>query len=176
MGAMRSPAAAGILLLLLAACGEDTIQVEKSSATAQVGAATPAPRTSTATPTATATRSPTASPTITPTPSASPSGGAATCEWSVCIDSPDASAVITSPVRVTGNAAVEGGAVTIEIRQSGRDSPLLGSATTTATAAAPDRGTFSVSVTFSPSGQQARMYAFATRRPAQYSWIVVRFS
>jgi hypothetical protein len=173
MGAMRSPAAAGILLLLLAACGEDAIQVEKSSATAQAGAATPAPRTSTATATPTATRSPAA--TVTPAPSASPSGGAATCEWSVCIDSPDASTVISSPVRVTGNAAVEGGAVTIEIRQSGRDSPLLGSATTTATAAAPDRGTFSVSVTFSASGQQARMYAFATGRPAQYSWIVVRF-
>jgi hypothetical protein len=78
-------------------------------------------------------------------------------------------------VRVTGNAAVEGGAVTIEIRQGDRDSALLGSATATATAAAPERGTFTVSVTFTPAGQQARMYVFSTRRAAQYSWIVVRF-
>jgi hypothetical protein len=100
----------------------------------------------------------------------------ATCEWSVCIDSPDASAVISSPVRVTGNAAVEGGAVTIEIRQGDRDGALLGSATATATAVAPERGTFTLTLTFTPAGQQGRMYVFATRRPAQYSWIAVRFS
>lgn len=174
---MQSPAAVGILVLvpLLAACGQDTIQVEKASATSsvQAGAATPAPAPPTAGASATPTRSPGA--TATPAASASPSAVAATCKWSACIDSPDESAVITSPVRVTGNAAVEGGAVTIEIRQGERDSPLLGSATATATAAAPERGTFTVSVTFTPTGQQARMYVFATRRPAQYSWIAVRF-
>ncbi len=155
--------------LWTAACGSDRVPVENPLGQATASASN-AP-TGRASPTASGTATPSASGTPTPRPS----GVAATCAFSVCIDAPDGSSTITSPVTVEGNAAVEGGALTVEIRQGDRDSRLLGSAVITATASVPDRGTFSVSVTFTPIGEGGRIYAFSTRSPAQHSWIVVRF-
>ncbi len=158
-----------VLVAALTACGTEKIPVENPIAQ---GTSTPTPS-GAPRPSPTPVRSP--SPTAPATPTPRPSGVVATCPYSICVDVPDASATIVSPLKVEGNASVEAGAVTIEVRQGERDSALLGSATTTATAAAPERGTFSVTVNFTPAGASGRIYAFSTRSPAQHSWIAVRF-
>lgn len=152
-----------------AACGSDRVPVENPVARATTSAS--GVPTSGGSPTPSGTVAPSATGTATPPP-----GASATCSFVVCIDAPDGSRAISSPVKVEGDASVEGGALTIEIRQGDRNSPLLGSATTTASASAPARGTFAVTVPFTPRGEGGRIYAFSTRSPAQHSWVAVRFA
>ncbi len=166
----RTAVVAGAMLLLAACGGQDRIAVDNPVT------ASPAPRDSEP---ASAPAAAPSRPGATPTRSASATPSAASptpsCPWAVCIDAPDGSAVVRSPVRVEGTAAVENGAITVEVRQGDRDSPLLGSATTTATRAAPERGSFSVEVRFAPAGEVGRIYAFATGNPAVHAWVAVPF-
>jgi len=158
-------------MLLLAACGSQEISLDNPLT------ASPLPRGSEplpGTPAPSPSR-PGATPTRGASPTALPGPATPSCPWAVCIDAPDGGAVVRSPVRVEGTAAAENGAITVEVRQGDRDTPLLGTATTTATRAAPERGAFSVEVRFTPAGEGGRIYAFATGNPVVHAWVAVRF-
>lgn len=99
----------------------------------------------------------------------------------IIIDSPDASATISSPVQVSGAASVDKGTVVAVVLDAAGTE--LGRATTTASAAGPDYGHFDVSVSFSgaTSGARGQIKVFGVNprdgtTPTYYYFISVRFA
>lgn len=80
-----------------------------------------------------------------------PSGGT---QPAIVVQEPQQGATIHSPVTVSGTASVYEGTVQIRVRDAAGN--VIGTATTTATAGAPARGTFSTTVSFTqPAATQA---------------------
>jgi hypothetical protein len=102
---------------------------------------TPTPVRTTATPTATAspTPSPTPTPTPVPTPLLSARGG-------ILVKEPLANSKVRSPLSITGEASVFEAALVWQVTDTaGR---VLASGITTASAGAPQKGTFSITATY----------------------------
>jgi len=126
-----------------------------------------------------------ASPSAGTSPSAltnNPAGAAATPipgGGRIIIDTPDASASITSPVQVSGAASVNNGTVVAVVLDAAGNE--LGRATTTASAATPDFGHYEATVTFSgaTSGSSGKLKVFGVRAdgatPTYFYFITVRF-
>ena len=97
----------------------------------------------------------------------------------ISIDSPDSNTTIRSPITVSGTASVPSGTVVaVVLDGSGNE---LGRATTTASAAAPAFGHYSVSVDFKGSGSGKGQIKVVGLNPRDGSatwfyWVSVRFS
>ena len=132
MGAVkRGAAAVASCALLLAACGGTP-----PPGTAQVATASPAP---TATPTAAATEAPSLSPTPKPSPMVSGKG-------LITVTSPLRGDQIRSPLTIAGEASVFEATVAWRIVTAG--GAVLAQGNVLATAGAPQKGTFTTSVSF----------------------------
>ena len=157
--------------LVLAACGSDnttTFVLSTASATASSSAAA-----------ATATATPAAPSTGGASPAASSGAAAAATPIGnglrVIIDSPDGSSAITSPVEVSGTASVRNGAVLVEVRDASGN--VLGQATTTAGASAPNYGTYDVTVSYSGAtpGAKGEIRVMDAATQKNYYFITIRF-
>ena len=128
-------AAVVALVALLTGCVDNRIVVTTP---------TPSPvRTTTATPTATASPSPTPSPTPTPTPVPTPLLSA---RGGILVKEPLANTKVRSPLTITGEASVFEAALVWQVTDTaGR---VLAGGITTATAGAPQKGTFSITATY----------------------------
>ena len=121
-----------LLTLSVIACGVDNGIV--------VNNPTPTKTTLTGSPTASSTTSPTASPTPSPTPLISSKGG-------IVVRQPLANSRVRSPLIISGDASVFEANLIWQITDTaGR--VLAGPAITTATAGAPQRGTFQITATY----------------------------
>jgi hypothetical protein len=121
-------------VLLLAGCVDNRIVVTTPTPTAV--------RT-TATPTTTASSSPTPSPSPTPTPVPTPLLSA---RGGILVKEPLANTRVRSPLTITGEASVFEAALVWQVTDTaGR---VLASGITTATAGAPQKGTFSITATY----------------------------
>jgi len=91
-----------------------------------------------------------------PTTAATPIPG----NYKIIIDSPDASASISSPVEVSGTASVDKGTVVAVVLDAAGNE--LGRGTATATASKPDYGHYDISVNFTGavSGQKGQLKVF----------------
>jgi immunoglobulin-like protein involved in spore germination len=104
---------------------------------------TPTPVRTTPTPTVTASPSPTPSPTPTPTPVPTPLLSA---RGGILVKEPLANTRVRSPLTISGEASVFEAALVWQLTDTaGR---VLAGGFTTATAGAPDKGTFSVTATY----------------------------
>jgi hypothetical protein len=104
---------------------------------------TPTPVRPTATPTTTPSPSPTPSPTPTPTPVPTPLLSA---RGGILVKEPLANTRVRSPLTITGEASVFEAALVWQVTDTaGR---VLASGITTATAGAPQKGTFSITATY----------------------------
>jgi hypothetical protein len=121
-------------VLLLAGCVDNRIVVTTPTPTAV--------RT-TATPTTTASSSPTPSPSPTPTPVPTPLLSA---RGGILVKEPLANSKVRSPLTIAGEASVFEAALVWQVTDTaGR---VLASGITTATAGAPQKGTFSITATY----------------------------
>lgn len=97
----------------------------------------------------------------------------------ISIDSPDSNTAIRSPITVSGTASVPSGSVVaVVLDGSGNE---LGRATTTASAAAPAFGHYSVSVDFKgPASGNGQIKVFGVNprdgSPTWFYWVSVRLS
>jgi hypothetical protein len=131
---LRAAALLVAAVLLTAACVDNRIVVTTP---------TPTPVRTTATPTATASLSPTPSPTPTPTPVPTPLLSA---RGGILVKEPLANTKVRSPLTISGEASVFEAALVWQVTDTaGR---VLASGITTATAGAPEKGTFSITATF----------------------------
>jgi len=104
---------------------------------------TPTPVRSTTAPTATASSSPTPSPTPTPTPVPTPLLSA---RGGILVKEPLANTKVRSPLTISGEASVFEAALIWQVTDTaGR---VLASGFTTATAGAPEKGTFTITATY----------------------------
>jgi immunoglobulin-like protein involved in spore germination len=104
---------------------------------------TPTPVRTTATPTTTGSASPTPSPTPTPTPVPTPLLSA---RGGILLKEPLANTKVRSPLTITGEASVYEAALVWQVTDTaGR---VLAGGITTATAGAPQKGTFSITATY----------------------------
>ncbi len=166
----------GVVLLLglasaaLAGCGGDnstTFVLDSGSPTAAASAAASASASASAAP---------ASSTL-PSTAATPIPGT----LKIIIDSPDASAAISSPVQVSGTASVDKGTVVgVVLDAAGNE---LGRATATASASKPDYGHYDLTISFTgaTSGTKGQLKVFGVSprdgtTPTSYYFISVRFS
>jgi hypothetical protein len=158
--------------LVLAGCGGD------NSTTFVLDTGSPS-----ASPKAGASASVKASPGATPTSATLPATAATPIPdgLKIIIDTPDASAAITSPVQVSGAASVDKGTVVAVVLDAAGTE--LGRATTIASAVKPDYGHFDVTVSFTGgvSGQkgQIKVYGVSPRdgsTPTNYYFIQIRFA
>jgi hypothetical protein len=166
-----APALMLLAVLALAGCGGDdnsavfVLPSGTASASASAAASASASGAATAAPSA-----PTTGAQATPIPDGS----------KIIIDSPDASATISSPIGVSGAASVLNGTVVAVVLDSGGSE--LGRATTTASAASPDFGHYDVKVTFSgqTAGAKGQIKVFGVRAdghtPTYFYFIFVRFA
>jgi len=121
-------------VLLSTACADNRIVVTTP---------TPTPVRSTTAPTATATSSPTPSPTPTPTPVPTPLLSA---RGGILVKEPLANTKVRSPLTISGEASVFEAALIWQVTDTaGR---VLASGFTTATAGAPEKGTFTITATY----------------------------
>lgn len=141
----------GMAGVVLAACGGDnttTFVLDSGSPTAAASAA------ASASASASASAAP-ASSTL-PTTAATPIPG----NFKIIIDSPDASASISSPVQVSGTASVDKGTVVgVVLDAAGNE---LGRATATASAIKPDYGHYDLTISFTgaTSGTKGQLKVF----------------
>jgi hypothetical protein len=166
----------GVVLLVglassaLAGCGGDnttTFVLDSGSPTAAASATASASASASAAP---------ASSTL-PTTAATPIPGT----LKIIIDSPDASAAISSPVQVSGTASVDKGTVVgVVLDAAGNE---LGRATATASASKPDYGHYDLTISFSgaTSGTKGQIKVFGVSprdgtTPTSYYFISVRFT
>jgi len=120
--------------LLSTACADNRIVVTTP---------TPTPVRSTTAPTATASSSPTPSPTPTPTPVPTPLLSA---RGGILVKEPLANTKVRSPLTISGEASVFEAALIWQVTDTaGR---VLASGFTTATAGAPEKGTFTITATY----------------------------
>ena len=132
---MRFGAVLLAIVLLSAACVDNAIVVTTPTPTPVV-ATTPPPTT---TPTASPTPSPTPTPTPVPTPLLSARGG-------ILVKEPLAHSRVRSPLTISGEARVFEAALIWQVTDTaGR---VLASGFTTASAGAPERGTFTITATY----------------------------
>jgi len=121
-------------VLLSTACADNRIVVTTP---------TPTPVRSTTAPTATASSSPTPSPTPTPTPVPTPLLSA---RGGILVKEPLANTKVRSPLTISGEASVFEAALIWQVTDTaGR---VLASGFTTATAGAPEKGTFTITATY----------------------------
>jgi hypothetical protein len=121
-------------VLLTAACVDNRIVVTTP---------TPSPVRTTSQPSATASQSPTPSPTPTPTPVPTPLLSA---RGGILVKEPLANTKVRSPLTISGDASVFEAALIWQVTDTaGR---VLASGFTTATAGAPEKGTFSITATY----------------------------
>ena len=129
---MRTAALAVAAVLLIAGCVDNRIVVT-----------TPTPTPVRTTATSTASPSPTPSPTPTPTPVPTPLLSA---RGGILVKEPLASTKVRSPLTISGDASVYEAALIWQVTDTaGR---VLASGITTATAGAPEKGTFSITATY----------------------------
>jgi hypothetical protein len=121
-------------VILTAACVDNRIVVTTP---------TPSPVRTTSQPSATASQSPTPSPTPTPTPVPTPLLSA---RGGILVKEPLANMKVRSPLTISGDASVFEAALIWQVTDTaGR---VLASGFTTATAGAPEKGTFSITATY----------------------------
>ena len=131
---MRTAALVLAGVLLSTACADNRIVVTTP---------TPTPVRSTTAPTATASSSPTPSPTPTPTPVPTPLLSA---RGGILVKEPLANTKVRSPLTISGEASVFEAALIWQVTDTaGR---VLASGFTTATAGAPEKGTFTLTATY----------------------------
>ena len=131
---MRTAALVLAGVLLSTACADNRIVVTTP---------TPTPVRSTTAPTATASSSPTPSPTPTPTPVPTPLLSA---RGGILVKEPLANTKVRSPLTISGEASVFEAALIWQVTDTaGR---VLASGFTTATAGAPEKGTFTITATY----------------------------
>ena len=131
---MRTVALVLAGVLLSTACADNRIVVTTP---------TPTPVRSTTAPTATASSSPTPSPTPTPTPVPTPLLSA---RGGILVKEPLANTKVRSPLTISGEASVFEAALIWQVTDTaGR---VLASGFTTATAGAPEKGTFTITATY----------------------------
>ena len=163
----------GAATLLLAACGTDnttTFVLSTASATSTVSPSASASASSATAP-ATGGASPSPASSSVPAAGATPIGNG----LRVIIDSPDGSSAITSPVEVSGTASVRNGAVLVEVRDASGN--VLGQATTTAGATAPNYGSYDVTVSYSGGtpGAKGEIRVMDAATQKNYYFITIRF-
>jgi hypothetical protein len=132
----------------------------------------------------TPTPSPSAALTPTPTPSPTPAEPGASATpipggARIIIDSPDAATTISSPVDVSGTASLPSPTVVVVVLDAAGQE--LGRASTSASAVAPEYGTFETSVDFTGAraGTLGQIKAFGVKAdghtPTWYYFIRIRF-
>jgi hypothetical protein len=134
---MRFGALLLAVVVLSAGCVDNAIVVTTPTPTPVVSTTTP--------PTTTATASPTPSPSPTPTPTPAPTP-LLSARGGILVKEPLANSRVRSPLTISGEARVFEAALIWQVTDTaGR---VLASGFTTATAGAPERGTFTITATY----------------------------
>ncbi len=148
------------LTSIAAACGPPAVQPPTASSPAVATATPAAAGTPPASPSATA-RPPTA--TVAPSPSPSGSPGVIT------VARPAAGDEVRSPARVQGTASVFEAAIQANVRNARGE--VVGTVNGTASAGAPERGTYDLSIPFKVEGRQNGAVEVFSRSPRDGSII-----
>ncbi|MDW7674760.1 MAG: Gmad2 immunoglobulin-like domain-containing protein [Bacillota bacterium] len=88
------------------------------------------------------------------------------------VQEPSPNSTVTSPIQILGRARVPGGTVHVRLKNAGGE--VIAESTTTATAAAPQIGNFSATLSFSPPGEEMKgtLEVFTNGRSGQEENIV----